>query len=212
MIARRSSISAAKSLIRRESVPASCSRATFLLELAPRVDEIRHRFRLYEIELSVEKRALRELAGRRGARPRREERLEDPRHEERVPVAADLDHVLARVRFGTPHDGAHDLVDRLVPAPCRRVRDRDGGVPRRRCAEIYRSSGRPSSESRGPPNRRGAPRRYPTRRRAWRAPRSSDHVRSSCSGRPAAAKRRRPAVSRYLSVWPRSPSSRPLSA
>ena len=82
-----------------------------LLEIAPGMNEIGDRLRLDEIELSVEKRAPGELAGRRGAGAFFEQRFEDPRHEERAPVATDLNGVFAGIRLGTPRDGAHHFVD-----------------------------------------------------------------------------------------------------
>ena len=61
-------------------------------------DEIRDRFRLQEIQLSVEQRALRELAGKGMASAGGEQRRECERGTDLSAMQRELDHVLARIR------------------------------------------------------------------------------------------------------------------
>ncbi len=65
------------------------------------VDEVRDGFRLRQVHLVVEKSALQELPGARGARAQRQEPPEHQIEHDRSPVSVQLEHVLAGQRAGT---------------------------------------------------------------------------------------------------------------
>src|SRR6187399_2037399 len=69
------------------------------LQRRHRVDEIRHRFGLDQIETAVQKRAERELTWLRQARAAGHGILQDLPEHHRTPVRADFDDILAGIRM-----------------------------------------------------------------------------------------------------------------
>lgn len=63
----------------------------------PGVDQVERRFRLHEINPTVQIRPAGELAGDREPGPRRAQRVEDELRRENAPVSADFEHGLAGI-------------------------------------------------------------------------------------------------------------------
>ena len=77
------------SLMRWESLPASCSLAAADGEFGARGNQIRNGFGLREIDAAIEKRALGELAGLRQARAARQHRIQNHLRRQHAAVAGE---------------------------------------------------------------------------------------------------------------------------
>ena len=102
------------------------------LQRRHRVDEIRHRFGLDQIDATVQKRAQRELARLGQPRAGGHGIFEDLPQHDRAAVRADFDDVFAGVGMGSGEVGGHHLValharERGVPRLQRSVELKQGG-------------------------------------------------------------------------------------
>ena len=79
-----------------------------------RVEQVEQALRLRQRKLVVEKSALGEFAGPRGAGAEGEARLDDVFHDMRIAVARNFDRVLARVGMGRVPEREHHVVERFA--------------------------------------------------------------------------------------------------
>ncbi len=113
-----------------------------------RMNHVRHRLGLRQVEAPIEERAPGELARLRQPRAVFQQRIQDELGREQSAVAGDLDHVLAREGSRRAHDGDQHLVDDLALTHdlpiVNRMRRRGGRLERGRAlgSETFFSDGK----------------------------------------------------------------------
>ncbi len=132
-------------LLQRRDAPAE--RAGELLvrgaqrEIGLRGDEVHHGLGLREVELAVEERALRELAGLRQPRAGLQQEIEQAPRDQQAAMSGKLDHVLARVARRRGEMREQNLVD-FVVAVVDRAEFRAPQLPRAAAAKEPRNDRR----------------------------------------------------------------------